>query len=79
MIFLSLKGMTAQLKNLLRRQKALQTDSVKSLKQYDQYLVTLTFTVLYQQNGRFPDLCILTAHSLPDFSVAYLHTATQLQ
>ena len=31
----------------------------------------LDLSVVYQQNGRFPDLCIITPYSLPDRSVTY--------
>ena len=72
MIFLSEKGLTAKQKKPLHRQKALQTDSslricitVRSIPR------DLDISVMYQQNGRFPDLCIITPYSLPDRSVTY--------
>lgn len=73
--------------------KALQTDpavfteslaptlSQKSAKQYDQYLVTRAIRIcaaLYQQNGRFPDLCIITS-CLPSRYALHFNSKSMLQ
>ena len=78
-IFLSEKGMVAK-KYPLQRQKALQTDPfLKSLKTVRSIPRDLDLSVMYQQNGRFPDLCIITVYRLPDHSVTLSYTAPQLQ